>query len=343
VPSRLHQPSRKGTTTIRIGTLVPHFGSHASREAIVDLARKAEVAGFRSFWVRDHLIWEPHETEGPDVTFVEPFVTLAAISAVTTKSVVGTSVAIPIRWPLKLAQEFAGLSFLNPVGVTAGIGLGRNPREFRAAGLEADRKEEIFRETVAILRSAWSGERFDFRGEIFQLEGVRMLPAPHPQPMIVYGGNTPAAVRRAVDFADGWNCGSIPMATIRKRLDYLGDLAGAKRSRMTTIAQPFVVLARSKDEARRIVPVEALSRESEGSRLFDRPSSGRFETAEDLHGQLIFGGPADVAEGIAEFAALGVDELILDFRLQFDRYSEVIEIMESAVFPQLTTLLPLHD
>src|SRR5690606_18691498 len=43
------------------GVLLPHFGSFASRDAVIDGAIKAEEYGFDSVWVRDHLVYQPHE------------------------------------------------------------------------------------------------------------------------------------------------------------------------------------------------------------------------------------------------------------------------------------------
>ena len=320
---------------MRLGTLVPHFGRHCSRDRIVRLAQKAESAGVRGFWARDHLIWRPHDSEGQDLTFLDPFLTLAAVAAVTSRSLVGTSVAIPVRWPLKLAQEFASLSLLNPTGVIAGIGLGRNPDEFRAAGLDAGERDAIFRDTVEILRLAWERDTVDFHGEIFDLTGIRLEPKPGKHIPIVYGGNTPAAIRRAATYAEGWNGGSMPMATLKKRLGYLEELTGPRYGELQLLTQPLVVIAATRREAERIIPVAAVAAGSEGSRFYDRPPSGKFETIDDLHGQVICGTPRDVAEGIAEFRELGLTELIMDFRLQYDRYEEILDLLGGEVFPLL--------
>lgn len=320
---------------MRLGTMVPHFGEFATREMIVDMAVAAERAGIRGFWVRDHLIWKPHESEAQNVTFLDPFVTLAAISAVTTKSIVGTSVAIPIRWPLKLAQEFASLAAINRPGVLAGIGLGHNPEEFGAAGLEAAQREPIFRDTVKILRQAWEKGVVDFSGEVFTLDNVALEPMPSKPIPIIYGGKTQAALRRAVAHCDGWNGGGLPIATLVKRMDYLRELLGDSGKPFHVIGQPQVIICRSRREAEAMVPIDAMTRASEGSRFYVKPPSGKFETADDLRGLVIFGTPDDVVDGIMELKEHGMDELILDMRLQFDRYEEVLELIGSEVIPRL--------
>jgi alkanesulfonate monooxygenase SsuD/methylene tetrahydromethanopterin reductase-like flavin-dependent oxidoreductase (luciferase family) len=56
-------------------------------------------------------------------------------------------------------------------------------------------------ESVEALKSAWTGEPFDFRGRV-----VRILPRPaqRPRPQIFMGGASPASARRAARIADGY-------------------------------------------------------------------------------------------------------------------------------------------
>ena len=76
----------------KYGVLMPHFGSAASRERLVGGAKLAEDLGFDSVWVRDHIVYRPHEHEDPDPVHVDPFVALAAIAGVTEKVQLGTAV-----------------------------------------------------------------------------------------------------------------------------------------------------------------------------------------------------------------------------------------------------------
>jgi ABC-type Fe3+-hydroxamate transport system substrate-binding protein len=66
-----------------------------------------------------------------------------------------------------------------------------------------------------------------------------------------------------------------------------------------------------------------------------KPPSGRFETVEDLSGQLIAGSPADAVEEIRKFADLGIEHLVFDFRFKFDRWFEQIELLGTEVLPRL--------
>ena len=322
---------------MRFGILVPHFGVTASRETVVRLSSRAEELGFRSIWVRDHLIWSPHRMEGPDKTFLDPFLTLAAISAVTRKMTLGTGVVIPIRWPLKLAQNFSSLSFLNEGRIIAGIGLGFNPEEFAGAGFDIESREEILRETIDICRQAWEEGFVDYAGDVFQVAGIELSPRPLENIPIVYGGNTPRAVRRAVDLTDGWYPGRLPIATLRQRLDYMREYGGEKAERMLTIIQPLVVVAEDRKRAESLVPIQEVAHSSAGAKNWIKPESGEYRTIQDLEGLVVCGTPDDVVEQIMAFDELGIDEFIFDFRLQYEDYEEILELVGETVLCHFTT------
>ena len=322
----------------RIGLLVPHFGEFASNETILDLSVEAEQLGFQSFWVRDHLIWEPHGMEGSNNTFLDPFIILGALAAVLNDAVLGTGVVIPTRWPLKLAQNFSSLSFLNNGNVVAGIGLGANPLEFAAAGFAAEDREQIFIETVDILHKAWNDEIVEYSGDIFSVSDVTIRPKPVEEIPVIYGGSSPAAVRRAVQYTAGWYPGRLPIDTLKARLAYLetqGEKFERRRDSMDVVIQPLVVIGDTRLEAVERVPIEEVARSSEGSKLWKLPESGMFETINDLRGLVVVGTSDEVCEQLEELISLGIDELIIDFRLQFDQYSYAIRKFGQEVLPRL--------
>lgn len=320
---------------MRLGNLVPHFGELASRDTIVRLSARSNELGFESLWVRDHLIWSPHGMEGTNKTFIDAFVTLGAIAAVTQGMTLGTGVVIPIRWPLKLAQNFASLSALNDGNVVAGIGLGFSPKEFSGAGLDFEKAEEILIETIAVLRDAWDDGLVDFHGEVFDVDSVELFPTPVEPIPIVYGGNTPKAVRRAVDHTQGWYPGRLPMNTLEARLRYMEEYGGDRAKDMYTIIQPLVVVAETREAAAARVPIDEVAHSSGGSKFWLKPESGEFRTVEDLRGLVVYGTPEDVVEQVLEFHELGIDEFIFDLRLQFDEYEKAHELIGTEVLPAL--------
>ncbi|MBI2367563.1 MAG: LLM class flavin-dependent oxidoreductase [Deltaproteobacteria bacterium] len=316
---------------MKFGVLLPHFGKEASPSRLIDGSRMCEELGFESVWVRDHLLWHPHGMEKAGLKFVEPLITLAAIAAVTKKTILGTAVLIPVRWPLKLSQDLASLSYMAGGRVIAGIGLGSTPAELTAAGLKGEERVEILRETVEICRHIWKENNASYKGKIFSFDDVTIEPKPVDPIPFFYGGSTRASIRRVAEYCDGWIAGRVPMATFDDRLKYLRSLT----ERNIALANiPIVCIEKDRAKALARVNVEELAGSSEGSKHWVKPPSGRFSTIEDLEGLLIAGNPDDCAKEIEKFRQRGIEHLVLDLRLQYDRYEEILRLISEELLPR---------
>ncbi|MBI2227750.1 MAG: LLM class flavin-dependent oxidoreductase [Deltaproteobacteria bacterium] len=317
--------------SMKFGVLLPHFGKEASPSRLIDGSRMCEELGFESVWVRDHLLWHPHGMEKAGLKFVEPLITLAAIAAVTKKMILGTAVLIPVRWPLKLSQDLASLSYMAGGRVIAGIGLGSTPAELTAAGLKGEERVEILRETVEICRHIWKENNASYKGKIFSFDDVTIEPKPVDPIPFFYGGSTRASIRRVAEYCDGWIAGRVPMATFDDRLKYLRSLT----ERNIALANiPIVCIEKDRAKALARVNVEELAGSSEGSKHWVKPPSGRFSTIEDLEGLLIAGNPDDCAKEIEKFRQRGIEHLVLDLRLQYDRYEEILRLISEELLPR---------
>lgn len=316
---------------IEFGVLLPHFGKEASRARIIDGSQLCEELGFDSIWVRDHLIWNPHGMERAGLRFIEPLVTLAAVAAVTTKIKLGTAVLVPLRWPLKLTQDLAGLSYVAGGRVIAGIGLGFNPAELATVGMRMEDRVDIMRETIEIARLVWRDDNVSYKGKVFSFENVTLEPKP-VEPIPFYcGGSTRAAIRRAAQYCDGWLPGRVPMTTFDDRVKYLRQLTDRK---IILGNIPITRIDTDRNRARNSINVEALAESSEGASHWIKPPSGKFQTIEDLEGLLIVGNPDDCAAEIEKFRSRGVEQLVFDLRLQYDRFEESLELIGKELLPR---------
>jgi probable F420-dependent oxidoreductase len=332
----LHPLARREDGTMSFGVLIPHFGQHASPERIIRGSQLVERLGFDAVWVRDHLLWTPHAHESPNVTFVEPLTALAAIASVTERIYLGTAVLIPLRWPLKLAQDLAALSYLSGGRVIAGLGTGHKHAELAATGFDADYRREILAETVGIIRRIWGEDIVSHDGPRFPFQDVRIEPKPVAPIPLWYGGTTRASVRTAVGSYEGWMPGGTPIDTLDDRLRYMQELVAAAGTRRPTISMiPRLKISTDREEARRGLDVKALSSGSEGSKWWLPPRSGSFETIEDLKGILVVGEPDEVADQILELAERPIDHFVFDLRGQFERYEESLELIAERVLPRL--------
>jgi probable F420-dependent oxidoreductase len=329
-----YRPLDRTEAGMTYGLLIPHFGAEASPQRIIGGAVMAEEVGFDAVWVRDHLIWTPHGMEGDDPTFVEPLTALAAMASRTSKIFLGTAVLIPVRWPLKVAQDLASLSYLAGGRVVAGLGLGSGQKELAAAGFERSKRKKIFVETTEIVREIWSKDHVSYSGEMFQFGDVTIRPKPAAEIPIWYGGSTRVSVKNAVEYCDGWMPGRIPIETLDDCLAYLDELVAETGARITRSVIPLVKVAKNGDEARRDIDIAALTTSSEASKNWIGPAGG-WNTVDDLRGMLAVGDPAEVVDQIAELASRGVDHFVFDLRLQHERFEETVELIGSEVLPAL--------
>jgi probable F420-dependent oxidoreductase len=166
----------------------------------LDLVRLAEAVGFDSVWVSEH-----HGAS--DGYLPSLFVLLGAMAAATTTIRLGTGVVLtPLHDPIRLAEDAAVVDQLSGGRLTVGLGLGWREEEFRMLRIPFAERLARHTETVEILRRAWSGERFSFSGEVFDLDRVRVSPPPAQAggPPIVLGGYVDAALLRVGATADGY-------------------------------------------------------------------------------------------------------------------------------------------
>ena len=324
-------------TTPRYGLLLPHFGAFTSREVLLRAARAAERYGFDSLWARDHLVWHPHKLEGQDRTYLDLFVTLGLAAGVTERITLGSASLIPHRHPIQTALALSSLEFVAGAGrIIAGFGIGTYNHEFEAAGMGHIDRRELIEEQVAIMRRLWTGETVSYAGKFYSFEDVDIHPTPSRGGAIPiwYCGNSPASVRRAVEYCEGWMPGRMPIRTYAKRIERLRQRAEeAGKPVPTAGAIPITSPGRTLEAALGKVNWQEMLRT--GVKDWIPPESGRWERVEDLEGALI-AGPADViVEVTRKFQQAGLNHVVYDFRFRFDDWEECIGILGEEVLPEL--------
>ena len=326
------------STKLKFGLLLPHFCEHASVANCLEGATRAEAYGFDSVWVRDHLVFEPHGIEGGDNTHIEGFMVLSAIAALTNRIALGTSMAICHRHPIHLAQLFAGLSAISGGRVIMGMGLGGFPHEFAAAGYPSglEDRAELVRSNVQICRRLWSGESVSFQSDYFDFTGVALKPTPVKPIPIWYGGGTPAACRRAVEYCDGWMPARITLATFAKLMPYIRELCNkAGKPMISAAVMPFTSVGRDREAALSGVNIESLIAEANKFPTWVKPASGVFSRPDDIRGFILAGTPADIAGETRAYEEAGADHIVYDLRFRYADWLEQIDLLGKEVLPAL--------
>jgi probable F420-dependent oxidoreductase len=182
---------------------------------IDELARAAEERGFESLWVPEHThIPKSRKTPFPAgeplpkeyFHTLDPFVSLMAAAAVTTRLRIGTGICLVIeRDPITTAKEAASLDLLSGGRFELGVGAGWNQDEMENHGTVYKARYQVLREKVLAMREIWTKEEAQFHGEFVNFDPIWSYPKPVQNPLpVVLGGETAHTLQRVVDFCDGW-------------------------------------------------------------------------------------------------------------------------------------------
>src|SRR5919197_5515749 len=186
---------------MQYGVCLANIGTYADPRVGVRVAETAESAGWDGVFIWDHLafVWGPPAAD--------PWITLAAIAASTSRIRIGTAVTpVARRRPQVLAHQVATLDQLSGGRVVFGAGLGGIESEFGKFGEPTDARvrAELLDEGLELLRRLWSGEEVTHAGSHFTVDGVTLAPEPVQERVPIWiGGNRPASLRRAARW-DGW-------------------------------------------------------------------------------------------------------------------------------------------
>jgi alkanesulfonate monooxygenase SsuD/methylene tetrahydromethanopterin reductase-like flavin-dependent oxidoreductase (luciferase family) len=318
------------------GLLLPHFGPQASKDNILEGAKKAESLGFDSVFVRDHLVFHPHGMEGTDNTFIDPFVVLASIGAVTSKIQLGFGSLIPHRHPLLLALMINSLEYMAGQRLILSLGIGNFQVEFDALGMKDWPRDEVAAEQVEILRKSWTHDHFAFDGKFYKNAEVGFKPRVAKPIPIWYAGATPASVRRALAFCDGWMPGRITLNTYKKRVEKLRtDAAAMGKPRFLEGCIPIISIDVDRETALRKVNVQGLLKNANEQKFWVKPESGSFTTWQDLEGSFMVGSPDDVVRDVEKYLEVGIDHIVFDLRFRFDEWDRCMDLLGKEVLPKL--------
>ncbi|MFK7898201.1 MAG: TIGR03619 family F420-dependent LLM class oxidoreductase [Myxococcota bacterium] len=196
------------------------FAYHATMcnpEYYLPLAIAAEEAGFDTFTLPDSICY-PEESDSKypyngtgdrefldGVPFLEPFSLIPAMGAVTTKLHFSTSVMkLAIRQPVVVAKSLTSIGVLTNNRFTFGVGISPWPDDFAACQIPWERRGKRMDEMIDIVKGLMTGDYFSYEGEIFQIDSMKVTPAPTKPVPILIGGHSKAALRRAARVADGF-------------------------------------------------------------------------------------------------------------------------------------------
>jgi len=271
-----------------------------SWDGVIEIAAHCERTGWDGVYFADHFMPNSHGTEPLDGDTLECWSVLAAMAALVPRVQLGSLVSsVTYRHPAVLAKIATAIDHISEGRLTLGIGAGWQLNEHAAYGLELGTVRERldrFEEATQILRSLLSNRRTTYDGTYYHLEDAPSQPGPvgAQLPLLIGGAGERRTMRIAAQYADQWNCWSLPDLLVRKLavLRAHCDEVGRNPAHIHVSTQAMLFL--STDE-------HWLAERRD--QWAGRP-------------QVIIGNPAEVTEIVGHYQEAGAQELIIpDFTL----------------------------
>ena len=265
------------------GLVLPSLGDDANLggiEAGIDLAAEH---GFTDVWTTDHIL-VGHDAAEDYGRLYEAVTTLAWAAARTESLRLGASViVVPMRESVLLAKQLATVDALSRGRLIAGFGVGWNRHEFENVGAAGrfEVRGAYLEETINLCRHLWSGDSAPFEGRFVRFDDFVFGPLPDQGAdlPIWIGARDERALRRVGRLADGYHSSATSPSSYAPRIPVIRAAAEAAGRPMPRLS------ARVRVEL-----------------------GGGAESFFTLHGSA-----EEVAAGIRQYAALGVDHLALAF------------------------------
>ena len=156
------------------------------------LGRALEERGFESLWAPEHSHIPlsrasafPAGGELPKKYYdvMDPFITLAAAAAATTRLKVATGVCLVVqRDPIQTAKAVASLDQVSGGRFLLGIGAGWNAEEMADHGTEFKSRFTVMRERVEAMKAIWTKSKPDYAGEFVKFPPMMTWPKPVQKP-----------------------------------------------------------------------------------------------------------------------------------------------------------------
>ncbi|WP_433580357.1 LLM class flavin-dependent oxidoreductase [Nocardia brasiliensis] len=180
---------------VRTGVYLPPFGPFGDPAVLVDLAIRAEKAGWDGVFLWDHVVRET-------LPIADPWTTFGAIAHTTDRILFGTTVTpLARRRPWIVARHAATLSELSKGRFVLGTGLGSDESgDFSRFGECDDLRARAARydEGLEIVRAVWSGRAYRQAGPHYTVDLPETVPHSYRIPIWVgCSTSSPKIMRRA--------------------------------------------------------------------------------------------------------------------------------------------------
>ena len=196
---------------MQIGVTFPQNEIGADPVVIRDYAQAAEGLGYSHLVAFDHVLGaDPAHRPGwrgythRDM-FHEPFVLFGYLAALTHLELVPAVIILPQRQTALVAKQAAEVDILTGGRLRLGVGVGWNPVEYEALGMDFHTRGRVVEEQIEVMRLLWSQEIISYKGRYHTITEAGLNPLPTRRSIPVWlGGSTDILLRRVARLGDGW-------------------------------------------------------------------------------------------------------------------------------------------
>lgn len=214
---------------MQFGVIFPQTEIGADPVAIRDYAQAIEGLGYQHIAAYDHVLGADTTHRpgwpGPYTTkdmFHEPFVLFGYLAALARLEMVPEVLILPQRQAALVAKQAAEVDVLTGGKLRLGVGVGWNPVEYEALGMDFHTRGRVVEEQIEVMRLLWSREVVSFRGQYHTISEAGLNPLPVHRTIPVWlGGGVETLLRRAARVGDGWFPQGMPNSQMRDTLERL--------------------------------------------------------------------------------------------------------------------------
>jgi len=147
--------------------------------SITRFARAVEEAGLDGIGFTDHPAPSLKWLNGGGHETFDPFVALGFCAAVTTRIRLLTWLSVvPYRNPFLAATSMTTVDLVSGGRATFALGSGYLRSEFAALGVDFAERNDLFEESVRVMKATWTGDEVSFEGRRFEAIGQVGRPRP---------------------------------------------------------------------------------------------------------------------------------------------------------------------
>jgi len=218
---------------MQIGVTFPQTEIGKDPVVIRDYAQAAEGLGYSHIVAFDHVLgadpthrpgWQGYTHRS---MFHEPFVLFGYFAALTRLEMVPAVIILPQRQTALVAKQAAEVDVLTGGRLRLGVGVGWNPVDYEALGMNFHTRGRMVEEQIEVMRLLWSQEIVNYKGKFHTIIEAGLNPLPVRRSIPIWmGGRADVLLRRTARLGDGWLPQGRPDAQMRETVERLRSYIG---------------------------------------------------------------------------------------------------------------------